>query len=43
VENSERFYMISRHQFKLFHSGEDFMDRYSAKNLDEAFIRAAAQ
>lgn len=41
--NCDSFYMISQQQFKPFKSGEEFMSRYDASTLDEAFIRASAE
>ncbi|KPH00260.1 ABC transporter [Pseudomonas sp. RIT-PI-q] len=41
--NCDSFYMISQQQFKPFSSGKEFMERYGANTLDEAFIRAAAE
>lgn len=42
ASHCDKFYMISNHQFSPFSSGEEFMRRYEANTLDEAFIRAAA-
>lgn len=42
ASNCDKFYMISKQQFELFNSGEEFMRRYEANTLDEAFILAAA-
>jgi len=42
ASNCDNFYMISEQQFKPFSSGKEFMSRYDASTLDEAFIRAAA-
>lgn len=43
ASHCDRFYMISQKQFKPFCSGEDFMSRYNATSLDQAFIHAAAE
>jgi ABC-2 type transport system ATP-binding protein len=43
VGNCDIFYMISQQQFKPFSSGGEFVRRYDASSLDEAFIRAAAE
>jgi len=37
----DRFYMLAHHQLEAFHSADQFLARYQATSLDEAFISAS--
>ncbi|RCL25136.1 ABC transporter [Pseudomonas sp. AFG_SD02_1510_Pfu_092] len=39
--NCSRFYMLAHHQLEAFHSANQFLARYQAASLDEAFINAS--
>jgi len=41
VANCDRFYMLAHQQLKEFDSGDQFLARYHAGSLDEAFINAS--
>ncbi|MFS2198871.1 AAA family ATPase [Pseudomonas sp. Pseusp3] len=43
VNNCTYFYMISQQRFHRFASGSEFIQRYRAKTVDEAFIRAVSE
>ncbi|MFW0756892.1 ATP-binding cassette domain-containing protein [Pseudomonas sp. H11T01] len=43
VNNCDYFYMISQQRFNYFDSGSEFMRRYGANTLDDAFIRAVSE
>lgn len=40
AQHCDRFYIIAQQRFIEFYSGQAFMERYKARSLDEAFIRA---
>jgi ABC-2 type transport system ATP-binding protein len=42
VNNCDKFYMITKHNFLKFEDGRGFTDYYNASSLDEAFIHSAA-
>lgn len=43
INNCSYFYMISQQRFNRFSSGSEFMLRYGAKTVDDAFIRAVTE
>ncbi|MQG96184.1 ATP-binding cassette domain-containing protein [Pseudomonas sp. MN1F] len=40
--NCDRFYMLANQRLEAFDSGGEFMSRYNASSLDEAFIKASS-
>jgi ABC-2 type transport system ATP-binding protein len=43
INHCHYFYMISQQRFNRFANGNEFMHRYGAKTVDDAFIRAATE
>jgi ABC-2 type transport system ATP-binding protein len=43
ANNCDKFYMISQQRFNRFDSGAEFIHRYGANTLDDAFIRAVSE
>ncbi|NUT78559.1 AAA family ATPase [Pseudomonas sp. C1C7] len=43
INNCSYFYMISQQRFNRFSNGSEFMKKYGAKTLDDAFIRAVTE